>query len=118
MQESAERRTLYEMGIFEHPCSIKSTNRKRGSPNMSNYNNRKEELKNFGKTKYLLFHWIIPCAIPIAAIFPLLRGLITGFEEGYFLNGYYFGDIVPFFILGLIICFIFGNREWKKIINQ
>ena len=68
------------------------------------------KIKEQGKFKYLLFHWILTIAIPLGIFFPILRVLIDG-------NFSYMQFIINIIVNVMLFCaisIISGLRKWKN----
>lgn len=66
---------------------------------------------------YLVFHWVIPCAVPIAIVLPIIRGIAMGYSAKYFISIGFIKNIVLFLVLYSIISLNFGIRKWNKCIR-
>lgn len=71
-------------------------------------------IKNQGKGKYLLIHWVLLAAIPAAIILSIIRGFVSGFVLSYFSSAEFLKDLALLLFLCIIISLIAGNRRWKK----
>lgn len=71
-------------------------------------------IRNQGKTKYLLIHWVLSAAIPVSIIMPILVGLINGEGIDYFVSGEFARRLLVYILLCTLIALIAGNRQWRK----
>lgn len=68
------------------------------------------KIKEQGKFKYLLFHWIITVSIPLGIFIPILRVLING----NFTYRQFISNIIVSITLFCAVSIVFGLRKWKK----
>jgi len=71
-------------------------------------------IKNQGKTKYLLIHWVLLAAIPVSIIMPILVGIMNGGGIDYFVSGEFVRRLLIYILLCTLIALIAGNRQWRK----
>ena len=72
-------------------------------------------IKNQGKIKYLLIHWVLLAAVPVAVIMPVVSGLARGESLSYFLSDRFVGSFLLFLLLCIVISLLAGNSKWKKL---
>lgn len=72
------------------------------------------KIRDQGKSKYLLIHWVLLAAMPVAIIIPVIRGFFIAKGIAYFISPEFVKNFLLFFILCIVISLIIGNAKWKK----
>ncbi|EMS70445.1 hypothetical protein CTER_3736 [Ruminiclostridium cellobioparum subsp. termitidis CT1112] len=68
------------------------------------------KIREQGKFKYILFHWIITVALPLGVVLPVFRI--------FFNSDYTFSRFITNVMINIVmfsfVSIIFGNWKWKK----
>ena len=78
-----------------------------------------EKIKEMGKAKYIIFHWIIPSGIPVALFFSIIKMVFRyrfEFSQEYMIT--FITSFIFYLILCTVICIILGSSKWKRIIKS
>ena len=72
------------------------------------------KIKAQGKSMYILTHWFLAAALPLAIILPLIRGIIREKSVGFIISLDFIKSILLYMILCTIISVIFGLIRWNQ----
>lgn len=82
---------------------------------MSKYSKEEwSKIHNQGKIVYILTHWILAAAFPLAIVLPLIRGIISEKNVGFIISLDFFRSILLYMVLCTIISVIFGLIRWNQ----
>ena len=70
------------------------------------------KIKNRGIRKYIMFQWIIPVALPLSIVLPILRAIVNR-DFSQFIST----CIINFCVL-CTVSILFGIRKWRKYIKM
>lgn len=82
---------------------------------MSKYSEEEwSKIREQGKAVYILTHWVLASAIPLAVVLPLIRGIIREKSVGFIVSLDFIRGILLYMILCTIISVIFGLIRWNQ----
>ena len=82
---------------------------------MSKYS--KEEwsrIRTQGKSVYIITHWILAAAFPIAIVLPIIRGIFREKNIGFIVSLDFIRSVSLYLLLCTIISVIFGLIRWGQ----
>ncbi len=82
---------------------------------MSKYSKEEwSKIRQQGKLVYIITHWILTAAFPIAIVLPVMRGIFREKNFGFIVSLGFIGSIVLYLLLCTVISVILGVIRWGK----
>lgn len=89
---------------------------------MSKYSKEEwSKIRHQGKLVYIITHWILATAFPIAIVLPIMRGIFREKNIGFIISLTFIKSVFLYILLCTIISVILGLIRWgqtEKAFNQ
>ena len=82
---------------------------------MSKYNKEEwSKMRKQGKSVYIITHWILAAAFPIAIVLPIIRGIFREKNIGFIVSLDFIISVMLYLLLCTIISVIMGLIRWGQ----